>query len=253
MQESPGAGVRGAAGLPADAAHRARLQQAGQMLAGVVHEINNPLAVIQGYAQLLHDRAASDADRHDLQCILDETRRLATLVDDMLSFTRRGTDAVEIVDLQRVVQSALNLTAHDLRQSRVTLVAALPERTVQVRATQGVCLQVLLNVLSNARQSLEHVPRERRGITLRIVPADPAADGSERVALLVSNTGPPIGPELAEAIFEPFFTTKREGEGCGLGLALCRHLLARYDGTIALDPSDGEDDPVTFRITLPAA
>src|SRR5262249_12730230 len=104
MQESTGLG--GTAGLPADAAQRARLMQAGQMLAGVVHEINNPLAVILGYAQLLHDRSTNEQDRQDLRTILDEARRAATLVDDMLGFTRRSTDAFETADLQRVVTSA---------------------------------------------------------------------------------------------------------------------------------------------------
>lgn len=246
MQESTGVG--GTAGMPADAAHRARLIQAGQMLAGVVHEINNPLAVILGYAQLLHDRAGSEDDRHDLQTILDEARRAATLVEDMLSFTRRSTDAVEYADLQRVVQAAVNLTAHEMRQARITLVATLPQHAVPVRAAHGVCLQVLLNVLCNARQSLERVAPNRRAVSLRLQPepGDPS-----RVSLLVSNTGPPIEPEMAEAIFEPFFTTKPEGEGCGLGLALCRELLSRHEATIALDPP-GNDGAVTFRITLPA-
>jgi two-component system NtrC family sensor kinase len=247
-----GTSVGGTTGLSADAAHRLRLMQAGQMLAGLVHEINNPLAVILGYAQLLHDRAACEDDRRDLRIVLDEARRAASLVDDMLGFTRRATD-VECADLQRVVQAAVNLTAHEVRQARITLVASLPQHAVPVRAPHGVCLQVLLNVLANARQSLEGVEPERRAISLRLEqPAPPANEGEAAVvSLLVSNTGPPIEPELAEAIFEPFFTTKPEGEGSGLGLALCRELLARHEASIALEPG-AQGDPVCFRITLPA-
>jgi two-component system C4-dicarboxylate transport sensor histidine kinase DctB len=231
-----------------EVAHRARLMQAGQMLAGVVHEINNPLAVIQGYAQLLQDRAARDEDRHDLQAILDETRRLASLVDDMLSFTRRGPEAVETVDVQRVVQAALNLTAHDMRQARVVVVATVPRDPVLVRASHGACVQVLLNLLGNARQSLESGRRDGRAIALRIEPARAPAG----TCLVVSNNGPPIPPELADTIFEPFFTTKDEGEGNGLGLAVCRQLLGRFGATLVLDPPD-EAMPVSFRITLPDA
>jgi two-component system NtrC family sensor kinase len=218
------------------------------MLAGVVHEINNPLAVIQGYAQLLHERAVSEDDRRDLQCILDETRRLATLVEDMLSFTRRGTEAVEVVDLQRVVQAAVNLTTHDMRQARVTVVASLPREPCSVRGSHGVYVQVLLNLLANARHSLEAAPTVERGIVLRVEPPTAAA---RAVDLVVSNNGPPIEPALREAIFEPFFTTKGEGEGSGLGLALCRELLARYGASLALDPSGAGSPPVSFRLTLP--
>jgi signal transduction histidine kinase len=222
--------------------------QAGQMLAGVVHEINNPLAVILGYAQLLRDRASNEEDRRDLQTILDEAQRAATLIDDMLGFTRRSTEASPTADLQRVVQAAVNLTAHEMRQARITLVATLPELAVPVRASHGVCLQVLLNVLGNARRSLEHVPPQQRAVCVRLARG---AGEDQRVSLLVSNTGPPIEPELADAIFEPFFTTRPDG--CGLGLALCRELLAQHDATIALEPRAGEDASVTFRITLPAA
>ena len=250
MPETTGAGKRGS-DLEGEVAHRARLMQAGQMLAGVVHEINNPLAVIQGYAQLLQDRAARDEDRHDLQAILDETRRLASLVDDMLSFTRRGPEAVETVDVQRVVQAALNLTAHDMRQARVVVVATVPRDPVLVRASHGACVQVLLNLLGNARQSLESGRRDGRAIALRIEPARASGD-APHTCHVVSNNGPPIPPELADAIFEPFFTTKDEGEGNGLGLAVCRGLLARFGATLELDPPD-DAMPVSFRITLPDA
>jgi C4-dicarboxylate-specific signal transduction histidine kinase len=235
-----------------EAAHRARLIQAGQMLAGVVHEINNPLAVIQGYAQLLQDRATRDEDRHDLQAILDETRRLAALVDDMLSFTRRGPDTVETVEMQRVVQTALNLTGHDMRQARVVVVATVPRDAALVRANHGACVQVLLNLLANARQSLESGRPDGRAIALRIEAERVPPGAAPRTCLVVSNNGPPIPPELAGAIFEPFFTTKGEGEGCGLGLSVCRVLLSRFDGTLSLDDPDGAM-PVSFRITLPDA
>lgn len=248
MQESPPRDAEGPTII--DAAHRARLLQAGRMLAGVVHEINNPLAVIQGYAQLLHERTTSEDDRRDLQCILDETRRLATLVEHMLSFTRRGTDAVETVDLQRVVQAAVSLTTHEMRQACVSVVASLPAEPCGVRGSHGVYVQVLLNLLANARQSLEGAPGIERGILLRIEAPAPGASG---VDLVVANNGPPIRPELREAIFEPFFTTKAEGEGSGLGLALCRELLTRYGARLVLDPPGVGSSQVSFRLSLPRA
>ncbi|MHC4845379.1 MAG: sensor histidine kinase [Planctomycetota bacterium] len=234
-------------GIDPETAHRARLMQAGQMLAGVVHEINNPLAVIQGYAQLLHDRLADEEDRRDLACILDEARRLGTLVEDMLSFTRRGTDTIEVVDLNHVVGSAVNLTTHSMRQSRITLVAAMPQDPTLVRGNQGCFVQVVLNLLSNALQSLEGGRPHGRGISVRV-----EATPNGRTALLVANNGPPIPADQREAIFEPFYTTKSDGEGSGLGLALCRDILRRYDATIGLVPSE-DDEGVVFRLEMQSA
>jgi len=248
VQEGKVLDVHDPRSIGAEAAHRARLMQAGRMLASVVHEINNPLAVIQGYAQLLLDRLSAEDERRDVQCILDETRRLALLVEDMLSFTRRGTDAVETVDLQRVVQAALNLTAHDMRQARVSLLANLPREPSLVRGSHGIYVQVLLNLLGNARQSLETRPEGPRGIVVRVEPAPPEAS---YIDVVVSNNGPPIAPELAEAIFEPFFTTKADGEGSGLGLALSRELLARYGASLRLDPPAPDGPAVSFRLSFP--
>jgi len=225
-------------------AHRARLMQAGQMLAGIVHEINNPLAVIQGYAQLMHERCEDDDDRRDLERILNESRRLGRLVEDMLAFTRRGSDGIETLDLCDVVHAAVTLTTHAMKQAGIAVVASLPEPPLRVRGHRGAYVQVLLNLLYNARDSLKEETRPDRGVTIR---AGRAAGATE---LLVSNNGPGIAPDVAEAIFDPFFTTKKEGTG--LGLTLCRDILARYDGRIGIDPPDGERG-VTFRVVVPAA
>ena len=232
--------------LGADAAHDDRLIQAGRLLTGVVHEIKNPLAVIQGYAQLMHDKCEDEADRADLQSIIDETRRVGALVDDMLSFTRRAPEQAEEVDVSRVVQAAINLTRHVMRQSSVSVVASLPDEAVLTRGQYGAYVQVLLNLLENARQSLDPGRSGGRGISLRL-----EAGPGDAPALIVANNGPPIPADMTERIFEPFVTTKAPGHGTGLGLALCRQILQRYGGAIDLLPGTG-DTGVAFRVTFPA-
>jgi two-component system NtrC family sensor kinase len=232
-------------GVDEETAHRARLMQAGQMLAGVVHEINNPLAVIQGYSQLLLERAQDPEDRRDLGCILDEARRLGTLVEDMLAFTRRSGEEIGRVDLRRVVNAAINLTAHAMRQGRVALIASLPEQDVYVKGQQGAYVQVLLNLLTNARQSLEAGRADGRGVSIRVERA--RAGGT---TMLVTNNGPSIDAALAERIFEPFFTTRSDGAGSGLGLALCREILARHGATIRVD-APHPDGGACFRVEFP--
>jgi signal transduction histidine kinase len=201
--------------------------------------------VIQGYAQLLLERTQDPEDRRDLGCILDEARRLGTLVEDMLAFTRRSGDEVGHVDLRRAVHAAINLTMHAMRQSRVALVASLPEHDVSVRGQQGAYVQVLLNLLTNARQSLEAHRSDGRGISIRVVRTRPGV-----TTMLVANNGPPIDRALSERIFEPFFTTRPDSEGSGLGLALCREILARHGATIRLD-APGSEGGACFRVEFP--
>ena len=226
-------------------AHEARLLQAGRMLGGIVHEIKNPLAVIQGYAQLVLDRCQDEDDRHDLASVLQESRRLGALVEDMLSFLRRGSDAVEDVDLRRVVEATLNLCTHSMRQARVTVVASLPDITPLVRGQHGAYMQVLINLLNNARESLEQHDVVDRSISLSLVQGDPG-----RTILTVSDNGPALPADCAQAVFDPFYTTKQEGKGVGLGLALCRDILTRHGATISLEPPTGPIG-VTFRVDLP--
>jgi len=231
-----------------ETAHRARLLQVGTMLGGIVHEIKNPLAVIQGYAQLLRERVADASDRRDLDTIVSESRRMGALIEDMLSFIRRESDVVESVDARRVIEVAVNLTAHDMRQSRVTVTAALPEDPVFVRGQHAAYVQVLLNLLSNARQSLEQKAEGPRGVAIHCDSSPPPG----RVHVLVANNGPPIPAEIESTLFEPFVTTKPAGQGTGLGLSLCREILARFEGTIGLERAK-EPGSVCFRLDLPRA
>lgn len=227
-------------------AHEARLLQAGRLMGGIVHEVKNPLAVIQGYAQLLQERATEPADREDLSRLLDEARRLGTLVEDMLDFVRRGADAAETVDLHRVVEAALNLARYELRQARVSVVANLGDDAVLVRGQHGVYLQVLLNLIANARHAMQEAQTSSPGLSLRL------QDGaSGRVQVVVANNGPAIDAEMAEHVFTPFVTTRRDGGGTGLGLALCREILQRFDGDISLDPPRAGQSGASFRLDLP--
>ncbi len=236
------------AGDVLEVAHEARLLQAGRMLAGIVHEIRNPLAVIQGYAQLLQETLEEASDADDVGRIIQETKRLGALVDDMLSFVRRdaGTGTGSL-DLARAVQAALNLTTHAMRQSGVTVVANIPEAGCHVKGQQGAFIQVLLNLLDNARESLEESETTARGIVLRV------DERAESWQLDVSNNGPSIPPAMLESVFDSFVTTKQEGAGTGLGLALCREILERFGGSIRVLAAEESESSVTFRLELPKA
>jgi len=179
-----------------EAAHRARLIQAGQMLAGVVHEINNPLAVIQGYAQLLQDRATRDEDRHDLQAILDETRRLAALVDDMLSYFDRASMAC-----------SLEVRVPFLDHEYVELCARVPTN-VKVRRLQG------KHVLREAARGL--VPdfvlqKRKRGFFNEAVGTWLAAGNGEVVDRVLLGDSPAYEQVVDRAVVEQAVSSWRGG------------------------------------------
>ena len=166
----------------------------------------------------------------------------------MLGFVRRGADEAQAVDLHGVVESALSLMAYELRQARISVVANLGGEAVLARGQHGVLVQVLLNLLANARNAMTEAHTPDPGLSLRI------QDGvTGRVQILVANNGPPIDLELAERIFAPFVTTRGDGGGTGLGLALCREILERFDGTISVDPPRPGEQGACFRVDLPRA
>jgi len=215
-----------------------RLAAIGQMAAGISHEIDNPVGVILGYAELLlEDLDAADPQRDDVQAIIDECRRCKRITGGLLNLARhREGDRYE-VDLLQLVDAVLG----SLRpQALFRHVALKVEAHAEVSVVGDVeqLRQILVNLLLNAAQAL----RGEGKIFLRIY-RDAAMGGVEIV-----DSGPGIPAKLREKIFEPFFTTKPGGEGNGLGLAICRRLADDHGGR--LTPLD-LDEGAGFRLEIP--
>jgi PAS domain S-box-containing protein len=203
-----------------------KLSALGQLISGVAHELNNPLAVISGYAQLLSMRPAADEKiRNDLLKIQRESERASKIVQNFLTFARKHPMEKLNVNLNQLVDVSLELLDYDLRASGVRLVKDLRVPLPPVFGDPNQLEQVLLNLINNAVQAMEGSRREK---VLKI--RTEATETFVRLAVLDHGHG--IPQAILEKIFDPFFTTKEAGAGTGLGLSISYSIVKEHSGNI---------------------
>ncbi len=220
-----------------------KLAAMGQLVSGVAHEINNPAAIISGFAQtLLLDQLPPD-QRETVQMMYDEATRIGRITSNLLAFARAGSKERTLVELNETVRRTFALRSYHLTTLNITVNLELDDANPKAWANGSEVQQLLLNLLINAEQALTSVP-DRRAITIRTMTA-----GDEGVQLQVADTGPGIPTDIQEKIFDPFFTTKPEGMGTGLGLSICYGIAHDHGGRISVHSVPGHG--ATFTVTLP--
>jgi len=226
-----------------------KLAAIGRLAAGVVHEINNPLATISACAEALESRvkegafsdsAALEDLREYLGLIRSEAFRCKSITNGLLDFSHTRAAEHAPLDLGNVISSATRLVTHQQRGEGIEFMIESAENLPRVSGDAGQLQQAIIALATNAVDAMPE------GGQLRITTA---SDGS-RVFVEVSDTGAGIAPENVPKIFEPFFTTKEVGEGTGLGLAVCYGILTEHGGTLDVQSTVGVG--TTFTITLPA-
>jgi two-component system NtrC family sensor kinase len=222
--------------------HSERLSAIGELVAGVAHEINNPLQTIVGCVELMLDeRAGGSSNKRDLETVRREAARAGQIVRNLLSFVRRGAPDRVSTDLTAIVRSMVDLREYHLRQRNITIDADYAPEPLMAMVNRDEIQQLFLNLLLNA----EHAIAGAGGAgTIRVTTG--SARGRHFVE--VADTGPGISPDLRGRIFEPFFTTKQVGEGTGLGLSISHGIAHAHGGS--LDLLDAERG-ARFRLTLP--
>ena len=206
-----------------------KLAAMGQLVSGVAHEINNPAAIISGFAQtLLLDQLTPD-QRETLQMMYDEATRIGRITSNLLAFARAGNKERTLVDLNEIVRRTFALRSYHLTTLNITVNLELDENNPKTWANGSEMQQMLLNLLINAEQALTGVTG-RRAITIGT-----SSSGEAYVRLQVADTGPGVPPDIKEKIFDPFFTTKPVGTGTGLGLSICYGIVHDHGGRIWLD------------------
>ena len=216
----------------------------GALLAGVAHELNNPLAVVLGQAQLLQRAVTEPAVRLRTEKIAVAAERCCRIVKNFLALARQRPPERAEVALNRVVEEALELLAYELRTDSVAVTLALADDLPPLWADGHQLHQVVINLLTNAHYVLRRSSPPRQ---LSIATRSDAA--SRRVHLEIGDTGPGIPLEIRARIFEPFFTTKGPREGTGLGLSLCHGIVEDHGGSIAVESEVGRG--TRFVVTLP--
>jgi nitrogen fixation negative regulator NifL len=221
-----------------------KLSALGTLLAGVAHELNNPLSVVVGQAALLSELSADEATRARAEKIRTAADRCARIVRTFLSMARSRPVKRGPVDVNSLVEAALELLGYGLRTADVTVILDLALDLPPVWGESDQLHQVLTNLIINAQQATQEIepPRELRISTRR--------EGST-VRLDVVDNGPGIDPELAKRVFEPFFTTKPGGLGTGIGLSVCHGIIQGHEGSIELSSAPGGG--ASFVIRLPLA
>ena len=222
--------------------HTERLSAIGELIAGVAHEINNPLQTIIGCTELMLDDAQA-SNRPDLELVRKEAMRAGQIVRNLLAFARRGASDRVVVELNTLVRATADLRTYHLQQTNIALTLRCAPRPLPVLVNREEIRQVILNLLLNAEHAIVST-----GAGGAIVIETSDADGVHSVE--VSDSGPGISPELRGRIFEPFFTTREVGEGTGLGLSISLGIVSAHGGTLTL-----VDSPrgARFRLSLPPA
>ena len=217
-----------------------KLASVGQLTAGIVHDVKNPLAVIKGLAEELSEEFSIDPSMKDqLATIRESATKASTIVTDLLKFARQSTPELERRDLRETVEASLRLTEYLARKGKVEVKVDMPPSPVLIWYDAQQIEQVLINLIGNAIQAMKN------GGTARIN----LSEAENSIALSVQDNGVGIPEKNLKRIFDPFFTTKPEGEGTGLGLSVSFGIITRHRGQISVDSKPGLG--TTFTILLP--
>ena len=214
----------------------------GQLLAGVAHELNNPLSVVIGQARLLEMKTKDAGDVERSQKIAAAADRCGRIVKNFLALARQHSPERQAADLNQVVRDALELVDYQLRVSSVEVTVDLSAPSPALWADPHQLHQVVLNLVTNAHHAMREMASPRQ---LRVATRFDATHAN----IEVTDTGPGIPAHVLPRIFEPFFTTKPAGQGTGLGLPLCQAMVEAHGGTIRVASEVGRG--TTFVVSLP--
>ena len=221
-----------------------RLAAMGQMIAGVAHELNNPLTAVLGVTELLRDSTPDDSARRQLDIAHRQARRAAQIVQSLLAFSRPPQPRKICLNLSELIQRSLQLHEHSLRTNRVAVDFSAPLDLPRILGDISQLTQVFLNLIANAEQAIHEI-RDHGTLRIRVSLA------GDRVVATFQDDGAGIQREIVPKIFDPFFTTKRPGRGTGLGLSICLAILREHNGEIEAQPlAEGGS---LFTVSLPVA
>ena len=222
-----------------------KLASLGQMAASIAHEVNNPLAGVLAYTQLLIRKTAADDIHKDvalnyLSKIERETTRGSKLIRNLLDFARQSPPTLNEVNLNDIVNRAFDLVAHSAELNNVQVIKNLNHSLPKLMADFDQLQQVFTNIILNAIQAMPQGGK----LTMQT-----SASGNQ-VKLEVKDTGCGISPENMRKLFTPFYTTKEEVKGVGLGLAVAYGIIKRHHGTIEVQSKEGKGTIFTIKLPL---
>ena len=221
-----------------------KLSGIGEFVAGVAHELNNPLTSVMGFSELLQMDETNPQQKRHLEMVHKSALRCQKIVQSLLSFSRRHQPERKLVCVNGLVEAVVEILAYQMRTSNIEVITQLDPKLPQAMVDQHQIQQVFLNIVNNARQAIEeHRPKGCVRISSGVA--------GRNVRITIQDDGPGIREENLSKLFDPFFTTKDVGKGTGLGLSLCYGIVNEHGGTIQVRSKYGEG--ATFIIELPIA
>ena len=221
-----------------------KLSALGELLAGVAHELNNPLSIVVGFSQMLEEELTDERQLRRIGKVRTAAERCARIVKTFLAMARQRPARIERVDPVEIMETAAEVAAYGFRSDGGTITCDLEEDVHRVMVDRDQLVQVLSNLIVNAEQAMKGMGHAAE-MTLRVS----TRDGF--VELSVTDNGPGIDQETQKRIFEPFYTTKDVGEGTGFGLAFCHRIVAAHNGLLQVQSSPGSGS--RFMVSLPVA
>jgi two-component system, NtrC family, sensor kinase len=202
-----------------------KLAGLGQLAGGVAHELNNPLTVVMGYAELIEESATDESVQRSAAVIHRESQRMKQTIDGLAYFSKSQPEAQVLLPLDQMLNDIWQQKKPEFERAGIDLELSIPQELPKVRANGDQMRQVILQILSNAATALQNAPRGERQLRMH------AAHTRNRVQILISDNGP--GFPNPERVFDPFFTTKQPGQGAGLGLSLVYSIIREHGGEIS--------------------
>jgi signal transduction histidine kinase len=220
-----------------------KLASIGQLASGVAHEINNPLGVIQCYANLIAKSQPPDAQiLNDVGIIRKHTDQCRSVVEALLNFSRAAEPRMNITDINTCIEEVVSVLDLQLQKDKFAIKRQFEATLPRINVDGNKIKQVLMNLLINASQAMPDGGR--------IIVSTALKANGKQLAIAISDTGPGISKENLPKIFDPFFTTKGPEEGTGLGLSVSYGIIQQHGGRISVDSARGKG--TTFTILLPA-
>lgn len=221
-----------------------KLASLGEIIAGIAHEINNPLTSILSNASLLTLNRGGQRDAASIRAILEESRRCAELVRNLLSFSRQEGGDKEIIGINEIISQICSIKKYQLKVNNIRLLTETDPISYPIFVIPAQIQQILLNLVNNAEHAIP--PSRLDGLVQLSVKRE-----GEKIKIRVMDNGSGIAPEVQRYIFDPFFTTKPVGEGTGLGLSIARSIAEAHGGNLSIESSCPTG--TTFILELPLA
>jgi signal transduction histidine kinase len=218
-----------------------KLAAVGQLLAGVAHELNNPLTAIMGYGELMNDAVAAPQARDQLAKLVSEARRMQRIIDNLLRFSRQSKGDTQVVQLSPVVYEVLALREYYTRNRNIRVEIEIANDLPFLAVNEDEIKQILLNLFNNSTDALEGMAGSKQ-ISIRAYQSGPQA------VIEVADTGPGFG-NLNRAL-DPFYTTKPVGKGTGLGLSVCYGIVKKRGGDFAIENVSPHGARVTIKLPV---